>query len=295
MKHLPSAVALLALLSGLSTTAVAEPYIGILLDGYQKDCTVLSKGEEYPCMENRQLYTGDQVTKAPDLGSLKIKWAPYAEAKRLDSKTLVASFSPPTGKGMVQAAFNLLGFVRTTPRDIVLVSRGKGYGVPRLGRHATALPGRALEFAGSGSGSNYLVVSDSKGREIFRRSFDRAPVLVITPESIGMRPGEVYTWSRTGAGRPETAKLTLLDPQSEAQVSADLATIDREKTDRVEKQLNKAMYLQLLSEASSGEIDLYWLSFVMLREIDRKGGTTASQSELVGILLQSYQDQARGY
>ena len=106
-------VFLLSIVSG----AFAEAYIGIILDGFQKDCTVKSRGEDFPCEERRHLYRGDKIKKLPNLQPLKIKWAPYAGGKELDGTTLLVTFEVPENKkGILQNVKETVGFVHVAIR-----------------------------------------------------------------------------------------------------------------------------------------------------------------------------------
>ena len=85
MKSFKSIVGISVFLLSMTSGVSAETYIGILLDGFQKDCSVQSGGETFACEERRQLYKGDKVIKLPTIRSLKIKWAPYAGGKELNA------------------------------------------------------------------------------------------------------------------------------------------------------------------------------------------------------------------
>jgi hypothetical protein len=116
MKALSTIGLVTAFAFGMISIASAGNYIGIILEGYQKDCVVESDGEKYDCKEsrNRRLYAGDKVTKKPDIKVLKIKWAPYASGKELDATSLLVVFEPPKDKkGIVLAVKEFLGLVKT--------------------------------------------------------------------------------------------------------------------------------------------------------------------------------------
>jgi hypothetical protein len=82
----------------------AQNYVGILLNGYEQDCTVSHKGSTYQCAERKQLCLGDVVEKKPSAKILKIKWAPFVTGD-LKSKTAieVVSSQPDKIKGNMSA------------------------------------------------------------------------------------------------------------------------------------------------------------------------------------------------
>ncbi len=269
----------------------AETYVGIILDGYQKDCKVQSKGEEFSCEERRQLYKGDKLTKTPNARSLKMKWAPYASGKELDAQTLLVAFEPPENKkGVLENVKEMVGFVRTKHSVTIGATRGDPYEprVPQPGKNATVIPGQKITFAaGSGMGK-FIVFKDSSGKEVYRQDLKGASSIQLTPEEIGIRPSEIYTWTLSGTrgGKPFT--LQFLSEKIFQQIASDLKEIDGEKLSEVEKAIQKATYLQFMSDSYRKEIDLYWLSYQLLEETKGKGSLKEEDKILVQELTKNY-------
>lgn len=269
----------------------AETYIGILLDGFQRDCSVQSSGETFPCQERRQLYKGDKVTKLPNIHSLKIKWAPYAGGKKLNATTLLVTFEPPENKkGVLENVKEMVGFVKTKHNVAIGATRGGPYGprVPQPGNHATVMPGQKITFVSESGTGKTIVFKDSDDKEIFTKDLEGALSVQLTPEEIGLKPREVYTWSISGARKGRLFTIRLLSREITKLVTADLMEINREELSEAGKGMKKATYLQFMSDAYPKELDLYWLSYQVLEEIKEKSTLNEDDKILVQELTKSY-------
>ena len=227
------------------SVASAENYIGIILDGYQKDCLVQNNGEYFDCKESRQLYAGDKIIKKQNVNSLKIKWAPYAKGKQLDNTSMMVLFdSISTGA----------------------TRNGAGEVVFQPDNNATLISGQKSTFAWEKEGGKYIIFKDSNGLEIFRKDLKGEPFIKISPEEIGMKQGEVYFWNISGTRNNRQFKIRLLSPKVAQQVNADLKNIEKENMGTVNEIIQKAGYLQFISDAYPQDIDLYWFSYLILME-----------------------------
>lgn len=273
MKALRITAYISILLLSMVSKAPPETYIGILLDGFQKDCKVHSRGEDFPCEERRQLNKGDIITKLPNVRSLKIKWAPYASSKELDATTLRVNFEPPANrKGMLENVKEMVGFVKTKHSVTMGATRGEVYElrVPQPGNNATVIPGQKITFVIEGGSGKYVVFKESRGKEVFKKDLKGSSSIQLTPEEIGIEPSEVYAWSISGSRSNKQYAMRLLSNEISQQVSVDLKEIDREESSEAEKGIKQAAYLQFISDAYQQDIDLYWLSYQILKEIKDK-------------------------
>jgi hypothetical protein len=270
--------------------ASAENYIGIILEGFQKNCTVQSRGEDYDCRESRQLYAGDKVIKKPDIKALKIKWAPYASGKVLDKTSLLVIFEPPKDKkGIVQGVRDMLGLAKTGHTISVGATRGGAeIVIPQPGNNATLISGQKSTFAWESEGGKYIVFKDSKGTEVFKKELGGEPVLQLSPEEIGMKPGEVYTWNIAGTRTHREFRVRVLPHDVAQQVTSDLREIEQQPISIVEKKFRKAVYLQFMSDAYPQDIDLYWLSYRLLEGIKDEGILKEDDKILLGDLKRNY-------
>lgn len=253
--------------------APSETYVGILLDGFQKDCRVQSKGEDFACEERRQLYKGDQITKLPNVRALKIKWAPYASGKELDATRLLVNFDPPENrKGILGNVKEMVGLVKTKHSVMIGATRGDDYElkIPQPGNHATVILGQKITFTTERGSGKYIVFKDSRGKEVSKKDLKGASSIQLTPEEIEIKSSEAYSWSISGSRNDRQFTMKLLNNEMSQQISEDLREIDREGLSEAEKGIKKAAYLQLMSDAYPQDIDLYWLSYQVLKEIKDK-------------------------
>lgn len=295
MKALSSAGWFFVLVLWFLPTASAENYVGIILDGYQKNCVVQSVGIDYDCNDKRQLYAGDKVTKTPDINEVKIKWAPYATGKELTKTSLMVLFEPPKDKkNIVQGIKDMLGLAKTKHKMFIGATRG-GFGeiIPQPGNKATLFPDQATTFACESDGGMYLVFKDSKDREIFKKKLGDDPFVRLTPEEIGMRPDEVYTWKISGSRTNSQFTVRLLPMGVVHQVKADLTKIEKEAMGKVDESIQKALYLQFMSDAYPEEIDIYWLSYIVLETIKDDVTLSSDDRSLIDELRRNYRRHTR--
>lgn len=275
----------------MSSTASAESYIGILLDGYQKDCIVQSRGEDYDCKESRQLYAGDKVTKKPAVKSLKIKWAPYASGKELDATSLMVVFEPPKDKkGILQGVKEVLGLVKTGHTVFVGATRAGSDEplAPQPGNNATVLSGQNITFAWESGSGKHIIFKDSKGVEVFKKELKGEASIQLSPDEIGMKAGETYTWFISGSRSNRLSNVLLLPQDVSNQITDDLNQIDKEVVGNMEKTIRKAVYLQFMSDAYPREIDLYWLSYRLLKGMQKENALKKEDMSLLEELKNNY-------
>ncbi len=125
-------------------------------------------------------------------------------------------------------------------------------------------------------------------KEIFTKDLKGASSVQLTPEEIGLKPREVYTWSISGARKSRSFTMRLLSREITKLVTADLMEINREELSEAGKGIKKATYLQFMSDAYPKELDLYWLSYQVLEEIKEKSTLNEDDKILVQELTKSY-------
>lgn len=257
--------------SFIHNVAHASHYVGIILEGYQENCIVQSSNAEYDCSISRHLFVGDKVVKKPNSSELKIKYAPYASGKKLSETTLQVDFQPPeNNKGIVQRVEEFLGFIKTEHIVTIGATRGDSdyIRVPQPNNNATVIPGYKITFnLGSGL-EKYIVFKDSNGANILRKGITEKAKLQLTPEEIGMKPHEVYTWSIIRTENNKQYKIRLLNNSLVKQIVTDLNDISRQYQNETDKRIRKAAYLQFMSNTYREDIDLYWLSYQIMEEIE---------------------------
>jgi hypothetical protein len=108
---------------------------------------------------------------------------------------------------------------------------------------------------------------------------------------MGARQGESYTVRFTGGTGTRESVISLLDESLAMEVLKGLEYIDREKASKSDRELKKAVYLQLITDAYPEKMDLYWLGDQVSREKDLQ--LTGEQEETAAALRRRYVDHFR--
>lgn len=136
-----------------------------------------------------------------------------------------------------------------------------------------------------------MVLKELDGKEVFRKTFkDKDRDLL--PGNAGLEPGNIYIREiKKGGFFQFRSTIRMMGKKDEEIVNKALAKIDREKRCPGEKIIRKAAYLQMLSDLYPEQVDLYWLSFQLLRTADIKDKKLADSHK---ILLASCFDHLKG-
>ncbi len=263
--------------------------IGLLLAGYEEDCKLKRKCESglNKCEYKMELYKGDEIIKFPDIKAVKIQWMspPYTGAKELNKTKLRVFFNPPDKKKLfsrIKDALAFIGLSEIKPVTTLGVTRGISSEVAESpNNNATLLLGYPVTFIRNKKGGKAIIFKDSKENIVFQEDLKGQTIITFTPEELGLKPSEVYTWNITGIQLYKQFKVSLLRNDIAQQIINDLKKIDGKKDiSSDEKNIEKAVYLQLMSDTYPEEMDLYWLSYQMLK--------TSSDSDVVKKLKNRY-------
>jgi hypothetical protein len=269
MKTVTAVVSVLISILGAGPV-FAQNYVGVMLGGYEKDCEVTHQGKTFPCVDRRQIYLGDIVTKKPSVTLLKIKWAPYVKGAVKTETSLEAASSRPeklTGKMYAEAVKGYVADFVKPPEHapIPLVTRGKKTGA-QWPAHATLMQDFPLEIAGPDEGVTSVAIVDAQGRKVYeKRVKGREPVFLV-PAEIGIKPLEACTVYVSKGPAKRKIGIVLMDAETQGEVLAGLGDIDAKKLPGPEGSIEKAVYLQLISDAFPDKIDLYWLANQLLEQ-----------------------------
>ena len=294
MKYATAAVFVLALICPLRT-AQAGNFVGIILSGYEENCEVTHKGKVYDCDERRELFLGDVVKKKPSVKALKIKWAPYVKGEARGQVFLeVVPNTADKLKGDTYA-----GMAKQYVKDFV---KPAGYSMtaavsrdPASGSlfpvRASLIKGMVMKVPGLEGAARSVIITDPAGRVVYQKQFDAAGDILFNPEEMGIKQGESYSARFTAGAATRECTIFLLDDGLRAEVLKGLEHIDRERLSKVDKALRKAVYLQLITDAYSENMDLYWLSDQVLRETGLQ--FTGEHEETAAALKRRYVEHFR--
>jgi hypothetical protein len=184
----------------------------------------------------------------------------------------------------------LLSFVRTVHPVAVGATRGDPdiAIISQPGNNATLLPGQKVTFTSESGDGTDIVFRDSKGVEVFRKNLKDQYIVELSPEEIGMKPEELYTWAVSGSRSGRQYKMRLLSPETTRLVNEDLNEIEKEASSDAEKRINQGTYLQFMSDSYAGDIDLYWLSYRLMEGIEETKNLTKDEKAFFQELKGNY-------
>ena len=284
MKAKIMAVIALVLLVSTEGIVSAQNPIGLMMEGYESDCKVKRGKTEINCRYLMELFQGDEIIKFPDAKKVKIQWLypPYTKAEQLNKTTLKISYNPPSNKGVLGASKEVLGllkdalpFVKESAKvSKPVATRGLSspyidlWIIPQPGYSSTILRGYPVMFYWGMESANSIVFNDSKGNVVFRKDVRGKSSIELTPEEIGLKVNEVYKWDIEGVKLDGPYTTKMLGDEISQQTKNGLKEIENMGISNEEKSIYKALYLQTVSDLFPQEVDLYWLSYIMIKPLN---------------------------
>ena len=239
-----------------------------IIENYEElsDSISIQRANGTPTGADALLYQDDKITGK--VGDLQIKCAPYAGFK-ITNDECVISYEPPSQIGEI--AYNVAEYAGSFWTNVESVNTGASRGTdddlnlnPKPGFDVTLMQNQSVTFSWDGSAKKFYI-KDDKGKNIFDVSVAGKNSVEIIPNKINLNAEQKYSWSLDD--NSQSYQFTILDAQTEKEISDKLAEIDAENISNDERILKKSAYVQLISDIYSNKIDLYWLSAQWLSEM----------------------------
>jgi hypothetical protein len=287
----------------------ADSTCALLLGGFHADCIIVAANNtSIKPRAMMSLHSGDKIIQKSGVNEIVIKCSPFTSVNKLNETTLQIIYQPPSEKkAVLKELQTFLGFEKDNHQSRTAGTRtilGEGSDVffPQPGYWATVIPGEPIKFSWDRQGIKTIVFRDSSGVEVFSKAFGGKSSIELTPQDIKMKPSEIYYWEIEIQGVPrssETYSLKLLENDMVELVTSDMKKLADEKLGDTEKKLRTAAYCQFISDTYPKDVDLYWKSYQILKELD-KTGLIAEENDLDQVLrdryIQHIQEQmATGY
>jgi hypothetical protein len=249
----------------------AKQQVGRIVGG-ENGCTVqrMENGtlETLNAKYEMALYPGDIIRKPGGIDSVQIEFRPYAKKKRRDKNSLLIVSKTPEKREDVFTKFKKMlglveaGFYETSGAYRSLLN------ICFPGESSTIVPGQAVVFSNCRN-AEAIVFKELGGKEIFRKNIKGNEISLI-PEKIGMAPYSTYTWELVNEKEVlYRAVIKVLDRENGDLIKKDLSKIDQETISDDEKKVKKAAYFQFMSDLYPGTVNLYWLSYRLLRDVNQ--------------------------
>lgn len=270
MKSMVATLGIIAASFLYAGMAFGDAAVGIILDGQKGNCSVKKKnGAVMKCRSGMQLDIGDEVTRTPDVKSIKVQWFAPALIHAVETgKTSfrVTAAPPPDKNDIASVSQTTIPFLKKLPLSRQSEASCIQNPLPTPGYSVTLLPLENTVFSWPVSGKTFII-ADSKKYQVVRVPLAGERSLRLTPERIGMQPGQKYSWYIEGVDTDEFFDIRLLGTTYVSLVRDGFAVIDKTSRDPEERAVRKAAYVQLLSDLYPKEVDLYWLSAQLIENV----------------------------
>ncbi len=275
----------------VSLSEAAKPVARIV--GGEEGCSIVRKEKgvlkDHKAAKCEKLFPGDILHKKKGIDTVRIEFMPYAEAETVAPGTKIKiKFNPPKNKqGIFAKIKEYIGFAKPElcPVKSVTKSTEEIASLYLPGENATVLAGRRTVFTNPGKGGEILF--KEPGGTVICRKETGAEGIGLTPAEIGMEPAKIYTWElRDKEKTLYRSRIRLLGKADKKIIQHGWAQIDGNKTlNADEKLVHKAAYLHFLSDMYPGEMNLFWLSYQILK--DQESGNNETQT-----VLQTFRSRA---
>jgi len=267
--------------------ACADRFIGII-EKNEKNCQINRKGSITPCTDGAFLYDGDLLLTDISLNAMKIRWAPYANARKVtNSKGYLIRFDPPKDKNIYDKLVDFMGFVKAEHRMVYGSTRAIGleykFTIPN---NSTLLLNQEVIVVAQ-KGATNVDVYDHVGALVWSGKVDPNRKVIFVPSKIGLIEKQVY-FIKNGNKNNDLIKITMISSLNQNNIEAQLNEINCKTENKVDMLLQKSMLLQMVSYYYPDDYDCYFNSILFLNDIDTKG-LSSEQKAIVNAIYKMYE------
>jgi len=244
-------------------------------------CKITRDDARLNCCTTGYLCNGDIIESTASEENIKIHLEPYAEMKSVGEHKVQVVYRPPTlNRGLADIVAGYFGkyflqISKAPKRDTPVYSSflGDEFNVPRPSTLLSTYPVEFFFFSENDASNikHLITLKDSGGHILFSQEVTQADIPKLIPADIGMRRNEKYSLYIADKKYP----LLLRDEEMEKIITNDLEALSNLDKNSIEKALDKAAYLQIVSDMHPERVALYWLSYQMLP----KNITSMSESQ----------------
>jgi hypothetical protein len=253
----------------LNSLAYCQYPIGYLINDNNYKFTIIRNNAEAEVKLNPiKLFPNDTI-KSKDVKKITINWAPYYGKLVNDSEIAAVRVEQTESKiwtKLSNAIANYLGFIK---EDVLLKSAvQRGISLNELPDSSIIAVGfLPIKFTCSNGKSLSIFGGDHK--ELFTKDIKGKNSIDIIPRKLKLKPDGIYYWKITDSNGDREGKIKLLNAEIQEKMYSDFNTINKLSGNKSERNIKKALYLQMLSDYYYNDPDLYWLSYQMLENINQ--------------------------
>jgi len=205
-----------------------------------------------------------------DAKKIIINWAPYAHSKFLnDSEIVAAVVSRTDSRNMLSkignAITSYLGFIKEDFYSTSAAQRSI-YLTKFSDSSLTVVDFLPVIF--TCSTCKTFTVYDYDHKELFTEELKGENSFEFIPQKRNLKFDSIYYWKIMDNYDGREGEIKLIDNKFQKRIRSDFSAIDKLTTNLSERNIKKALYLQMLSEIFYNDLDLYWLSYQMIQNIN---------------------------
>jgi len=212
----------------------------------------------------------NDIIYSRDAKKIIINWAPYARGKFLNDTVIVAAVVSRTdSKKMLNkigdAIAGYLGFIKEDFYSTSAAQRSI-YLTKFIDSTLTVVSFLPVVFTCS-NGKTFTVY-DFDHKELFTEDLKGENSFEFIPQKIDLKSDSIYYWKIMDNFDGRVGKIKIIDNKFQKKIRSDFSAIDKLAKNLSERNIKKALYLQMLSEIFYNDLDLYWLSYQMVQNIN---------------------------
>ncbi len=279
----------------------AKNPIALLLGGFDKDCVVQrSNNLKFKAEPMTELFEGDKIYQKSGIQNLKIKLSPFTSIKKVNAKTIIILNNPPKDKkGFLKKLASFIGFEKERYKKRNLATRSENDIInaedepffPQPGYWATLLPDSTITFAWDNNDTEEIVIKDNSDTIKFSTPTKGHKSIKTNVVELKLKTSGIYSWEVTKKDSIEKTDkyyLKILDKSQSDLIKKDLLSIGNKESNDTIKKLKRASYLQFISDTYPTEFDLYWKSYLILNEMDRKSLQDDNKKLFIILIMHYY-------
>jgi hypothetical protein len=216
-----------------------------------------------------RLFQND-IIYSRDAKKIIINWAPYAHSKFINDSEIVASVvSRNDSKNMLSkignAIASYLGFIK---EDFYSTSAAQRNIYLTKFSDSSLFVVDFLPIIFTCSNCKTFTVYDFDHKKLFTEELKGENSFEFIAQKRNLKHNSIYYWKILDNYDGREGEFKIIDNKFQKKIRSDFSAIDKLTINISERNIKKALYLQMLSEIYYNDLDLYWISYQMIQNIN---------------------------